>query len=250
LSDLYVRQARDYLSHRGGQVLVKSPVAHLEMAGKEVSAVVLRDGARLVSGAYVSAVPPGAFLKMVPPDLRERHALFEKIEQLKFAPIISIHLWFDRALSKSMFAGLLDTQVQWFFNKSRIYRNAKSRGYCSLVISGAHRLIGWDDQRLLTLAMEELRRLFPEARSAVLLRSLVIKEHQATLSPGVGAEALRPGHVSPWRNFFIAGDWTRTGLPATIESACVSGHACAELAAQSLSRREAAPPPREPSLRS
>ena len=90
------------------------------------------------------------------------------------------------------------------------------------------------------MSLEELRRLFPAARDAVLLRSLVIKEHMATLSPTVGGEELRAPYVTPISNFLLAGDWTRTGLPATIESACVSGHACAELVMGSGSRSSAA----------
>jgi zeta-carotene desaturase len=156
--------------------------------------------------------------------------VFQNLQRLKPSPIISIHLWFDRAISRRPFVGLLDTHVQWFFNKSEILASSKTReGYVSTVISGAHAFIDWPDTRLLAMALEELRRLFPEARKAALLRSLVIKEHQATLSPAVGCEALRPAHQSPYAKLLLAGDWTRTGLPATIESACVSGHACADL---------------------
>jgi len=112
-----------------------------------------------------------------------------------------------------------------------------------VVISGAHQFIGWKENNLLAMALEELRRLFPRARQAALLRSLVIKEHQATLSPGVGSEALRPAHQSPLEGLLLAGDWTKTGLPATIESACLSGHACADLITQSSAA--IAPEPQE-----
>src|SRR5437879_10684582 len=81
------------------------------------------------------------------------------------------------------------------------------------------------------MALEELKRLFPKVQDTALIRSLVIKEGHATLSPKVGTESLRPGWQSPIQNLWLAGDWTRTGLPGTIESACVSGHACAELVA-------------------
>jgi zeta-carotene desaturase len=155
------------------------------------------------------------------------------LKQLKAAPIISLHLWFDRAITRRPFVGLLDTQVQWFFNRSAILASPQSRqGYVSTVISGAHAFVEWKDSRLLAMTLEEIRRLFPEARQAALLHSLVIKEHQATLSLTVGSEALRPAYQSPFPGLLLAGDWTKTGLPATIESACVSGHACADLIAQ------------------
>jgi len=111
----------------------------------------------------------------------------------------------------------------------------KGEGYVSLVISGAHDFVDWTDKKILSMALEELRRLLPKAQEAALLRSLVIKESHATLSPKVGTESLRPGWESPVKNLWVAGDWTRTGLPGTIESACVSGHRCAELIMRSPS---------------
>ena len=135
----------------------------------------------------------------------------------------------------------MDTHIQWFFNKAKIYKKGKAKqGYISLVISGAHAFADWSDTRLLTMVLEELRRLFPAgAGRRRLLRSLVIKELQATLSPTVGSEAFRPEHQSPVQNLLLAGDWTRTGLPATIESACLSGHRCADIVAKSASSQAA-----------
>lgn len=230
LSDLYAPPAQRFIEARGGRVLLKAPVAQIEHAGDRVTSVLLRDGQRLKADWVLSAVSAAAFLKLIPSRLSEREPVFQRIAQLGFAPIISIHLWFDRSISRSAFAGLLDTHIQWFFNKSRILHGTQSKeGYVSLVISGARRFVEWSEARLLTMALEELRRLMPPAREAVLLRSLVIKEHQATLSPAVGSERLRPECRSPLNRFLIAGDWTRTGLPATIESACVSGRRCADM---------------------
>lgn len=229
LSDLYAHTAKAFIEARGGEVLLKSPVAHLEFQESRVAAVLLRDGRRLEADWIVSSASATGFLRMIPEDVIERHPEFNQVRKLTFAPIISIHLWFDRQISRSLFVGLLDTQVQWFFNKSKILGLKDKPGYVSLVISGAHAFIDWPERRLLPMALEELRRLFPKARDAVLLRSLVIKEHQATLSPVVGSDAWRPAHQSPYDNLLLAGDWTRTGLPATIESACQSGHACAEI---------------------
>ena len=192
--------------------------------------VLLRDGTRLDADAVVSAVPAWALLKIIPDLLVDTEAYFQPLKQLSYSPILSIHLWLDQKITDALFTGLLDTHIQWLFNRSRIHREAKTKeGYVSLVISGAHDFMDWPDAKILSLALEELRRLFPRAKEAVLLRSLVIREAQATLSPRVGGEALRPGHESPIKNLWVAGDWTKTGLPATIESACVSGHRCAEM---------------------
>ena len=253
LSDLYVRDAARFIQDAGGEVRAKSPVQRLIVRHGRVEGVLLRDGTRLEADAVVSAVPAWALLKIVPDLLVETEAYFQPLKQLSYSPILSIHLWLDQKITDALFTGLLDTHIQWLFNKSKILNTphpvlrtslspARGEGggegtgrhdqYVSLVISGAHDFMDWPDVRILGLALEELRRLFPKAKEAVLLRSLIIRESQATLSPRVGGEALRPGHESPIKNLWVAGDWTKTGLPATIESACVSGHRCADMIIQ------------------
>jgi squalene-associated FAD-dependent desaturase len=231
LTDLYVPAAREFIEKRGGKVLTKSPVQRIELRENRATGVALREGGRLTADWVVSTVQAPALLKILPKELAQNEPVFQNLEKLRYSPIISIHLWFDRPITSRKFVGLLDTHIQWLFNKAQIFQKA-TPGYVSLVISGAHAFVDWPEKRLLTLALEELRRLMPEAREAVLGRSLVIKEQTATLSPVPGTEALRPEHQSPIPNLLLAGDWTRTGLPATIESACVSGHACANLIAQ------------------
>ncbi len=232
LSDLYVREAITYIQKSGGEVRTKCPVQRLDIQDGRVEAVVLRDGTRLVADHVIVAVPPPSLLKLLPEEWVVKEAYFRQLQELTYAPIISIHLWFDRAITKDLFVGLLDTHIQWLFNRSRMHRDAKTKeGYVSLVISGAHDFVRWNDNKILSMALEELRRLFPRMKETSLVRSLVIKEYNATLSPKIGTESLRPEWRSPVKKLWVAGDWTKTGLPATIESACVSGHGCAELVA-------------------
>jgi len=242
LSELYVGDSVKYIQDAGGEVRLKSPVQRLEVRRGRVEGVLLRDGTRLGADAVVSAIPAWALLKIVPDLLVDTEAYFQPLKNLAYAPIISIHLWFDQKITDALFAALLDTHIQWLFNRSRIHREAKTKeGYVSLVISGAHDFVDWPDTKVLSLALEELRRIFPKAKEAVLLRSLIIRENQATLSPKTGGEALRPDQESPIANLWVAGDWTKTGLPATIESACVSGHRCAELVLSSFPAVSGAP---------
>jgi squalene-associated FAD-dependent desaturase len=230
LSDLYVRAAKSFIEEKGGEIREKAPVERLVFEGNRVKSVVLRDGVRLSADWVISAVPAASLIRMLPEGAFKKEPAFENIRRLKTAPIISIHLWFDRPISDKTFAGLLDTHIQWFFNKAKIHLDPEtSKGSVSLVISGAHKFIEWPDKTILAMSMEELRRLFPAARNAALVRWMIIKENQATLSPEVGSEPLRPGHQTAYRNLLLAGDWTRTGLPATIESACLSGHSCAAI---------------------
>ncbi len=230
LSELYVKESTRYIESRGGNIRTKSPVQRLDIQNGKVTGVLLRNGERLEADAVVSAVQPWSLLKLFPQDYVAGEPYFEKLKELTYSPIISIHLWFDRAITRHLFAGMLDTHTQWLFNRSRMHVDPKTKeGYVSLVISGAHAFAEWDDKKILSMVLAELKRLFPKAGEAALVRSLVIKESHATLSPKVGSERLRPTPQSPIQNLWVAGDWTKTGLPATIESACVSGHRCADL---------------------
>lgn len=218
LSELYTAAARGYVEGRGGEVRLGAPVAAIDCRRDRCEGVTLKDGTRLTADAVISAVPPTALLPLLPD--------VDWLRPLPTSPIVSINIWFDRPVMAEPFAGLLGTECQWAFNRSMIL-NSPSRGYVALVISAARDHIRRSQQDLVRLAVTDLRRLFPEARSACVTRAFAVKEREATLSPAVGI--LRPGQKSPARNLFLAGDWTDTGLPATIESAVVSGHRCAEL---------------------
>jgi uncharacterized protein with NAD-binding domain and iron-sulfur cluster len=152
--------------------------------------------------------------------------VFTNLLALRPAPIISINLWFDRALTDLDFVALRGTTVQWLFNRDRI-PGAGEHG-AALVLSGAHEHISRSKEELLTVALRDLGELFPAAHEAKLLHSLIIKERFATFSPCVGVDSLRPPARSPVRGLFLAGDWTATGLPATIEGAVRSGDAAAQ----------------------
>ena len=226
LSDCYTEAARTYIQSRGGVVEF----------GRRVESLIVRDGVcdgvRFVDGslsedkAVISAVPWHEIVRMLPSELLRAEPYFTSILSLRPAPIISITIWFDRAITDLEFAGMRGTTIQWLFNRAKIAASG-GHGY-SLVLSGAHQHIARSKDELLKVALDDLAQLFPEARTAQVLHSLVIKERFATFSPAVGIDALRPAAESPVRGLTLAGDWTATGLPATIEGAVQSGYTAAE----------------------
>ena len=149
------------------------------------------------------------------------------------APITTIHLWFDREVCDLDCAALLDTRIQWVFNKSRIRRGKAARGsYLELVISASWPELPLTRQQILASALAELARFFPAAARATLLRSAVLKEARATFSVTPGLDAFRPPQTTPWPRLYVAGDWTATDWPSTMEGAIRSGR----LAAGALAR--------------
>jgi zeta-carotene desaturase len=132
-------------------------------------------------------------------------------------------------VTNSAFTGFIGTTTQWLFNKRRIFaqRGEAHPGYLSFVISGARKLIDRSSQEILDIVIGDLHAMIPASRDARVVKSLVLKEKNATMAPDLRSHELRPTVKSPIPNFFLAGDWIRSELPATIESAVISGRAAA-----------------------
>jgi zeta-carotene desaturase len=137
---------------------------------------------------------------------------------------VTVNLWFDRPVTSSTFVGLPGRSMQWVFDKRALF--GESTSHLSLVSSGAGALVNSSNQELVDLALDELKAAMPPVRSATLRRAVVVREKRATFSVAPGQPA-RPRTATPVPGLFLAGDWIDTGLPATIESAVVSGHAAA-----------------------
>ncbi len=218
LNDLYAEQARRIIEKGGGRVVLNRPVKGLEVQGRRVRALRFADGTQLETDAVISAVPPSALLKILPDPAAAGEPLGRALPSFDTSPILSVNLWLNQPLTDSLFVALIGCRYQWLFNKAAILRLAGVQAnYISLIISAATDFIDRSNDELVRIAMEDLRSCFPR-----------VKELQATVSLTVETERLRPGPRTALENLFLAGDWTATGLPATVESAVVSGEACGE----------------------
>jgi zeta-carotene desaturase len=144
-----------------------------------------------------------------------------------------VHFWFDREVMREPFVTLLETNTQWIFNKTALYGSGNgtepSKGqYLQLVISASYGLLQKPRQEIIDLCLAEVRNALPRARDAKLLKATVIKEAAATFSPQPGVDQWRPIQQTKIRGMFLAGDWTKTGWPATMEGAVRSGYLAAE----------------------
>jgi zeta-carotene desaturase len=167
---------------------------------------------------YVVALPPEKICGIAP-DLRVDASWVEH------SPITGIHLWFDRQVTSLPHGALLDRTLQWMFNK-------KDGRYLQLVVSASRDLVAMPRNEVIALALRELAEFFPAAKDARLERSHVVKELRATFSAKPGMEALRPCAATRAPNVFLAGDWTKSGWPATMEGAVRSGYIAAEAVAR------------------
>ncbi|MGH7986475.1 MAG: hydroxysqualene dehydroxylase HpnE [Candidatus Binataceae bacterium] len=231
LSDLYCGAAQKFIESRGGVIACRAIVEGFEFdSGGALAAVRLRDRGRLAASHFIAAVPPAQLLRLLP-EAAIADPFFSQLNQLGSSPIICVHVWLDREVTDFAFVGFIGTTTQWLFNKRRIFARHGERhpGYLSFVISGARQLLDKSNEELLALVMEDLRRMISGARDAKLVKALVLREKHATIATDPASDAVRPPSATPITNFYLAGDWIQTGLPATIESAVASGHAAAKL---------------------
>ncbi|MGD1043763.1 MAG: hydroxysqualene dehydroxylase HpnE [Bacteroidota bacterium] len=242
LSELFVDPAVQFIKSHGGDVCTGIGVESMILEGTHVQSVRTSAGKNLRAELFISAIPWYSFEEILSTNHYTSILGDDKEDVIsdnhlkgsfRSSPIISIHLWLDREITNLDFAALLETRIQWLFNKSKLLNEKKEvtaiRQYLSLVISGAQEFIKLNKKQLVEIAMEDLRCVLPQARDAKVIHSLVIKEKRATFLPSPGLEALRPNVRTKFENLFLAGDWTATGYPATIEGAVVSGRTAAAL---------------------
>ena len=165
---------------------------------------------------------------------------FAGLRALGASPIVSIELWLDRVAVDRAMVGLRDSEVEWVFDKGRLFGREGEPQHLAFITSAAVRTSVRPNAELASLAETALRRYFPAMAGATVTRSLVMREAEATFSCGPEAEAARFGPHTPVRGLYVAGDWTNTGLPATIEGAVRSGVRAAEEAASALRTRPSA----------
>jgi uncharacterized protein with NAD-binding domain and iron-sulfur cluster len=177
----------------------------------------------------VAAVPQGVLPGLLPGEVVEREPVFSNLSRLQTSPITGVHLWFDRKVMSEPFLTVLEHTTQWIFNKTDLYGGADDGGqYLQLVISASYGLVPRSRQEIIALCMEELSDVLPLVPEARLVKGTVVKETEATFSPGPGSDQWRPSQKSPIGGLFLAGDWTATGWPSTMEGAVRSGYLAAE----------------------
>jgi zeta-carotene desaturase len=227
LSQLY-GEAANYIQARGGNVHLRAAVDSVLASDEGMTVCV---GGEEIPAEYAILATPFNAIEKLLPDTPELEPLREQTHFFSTAPITGIHLWFDREITPLEHAVLLERTIQWMFQKSKILatrRDEQNGSYIELVVSASKSLVDKPRAEIIDLGVRELAEFFPVVREATLIKATVIKEVHATFSPVPGSDAHRPSHTTPWPRLFLAGDWTSTGWPSTMEGAVRSGYGAAE----------------------
>jgi squalene-associated FAD-dependent desaturase len=234
LGRLYGDELLAWLGRHQVEVSFLRGARKLRVQDTRVAALETRQGEALYADWYVSAVPFDRLLDLLPEDVVQHHAYFNNLRNLESSPITSVHCWFDRAATELPHVVLIDGVGQWVFNRGE---TTPGEHYLQVVVSAARQFRGLGHDEIERRVVSELRRLFPPLADAKLLRARVVTEHAATFSAVPGVDRWRPAQASPLNNLLVAGDWTATGWPATMEGAVRSGY----LAAEALLKRAGQP---------
>lgn len=236
LSELYAG-AEQFLKQNRGEVVFNAGVESAAW-DEETSQWTLETRAGALMADYlVLALPFESTSKLLPkmPPAEGADSLAAKIEKHLHGPICSVHLWFDREITPLEHAVLLDREIHWMYNKSRLQPWRKTKGsYLELVVSASESFAALSREDAIDLSMRELAEFFPAVATAKLEKAALVKEVRATFTVPPGIDASRPGSTSPWPNCILAGDWIATGWPSTMESAARSGHLAAEAVCAAL----------------
>jgi squalene-associated FAD-dependent desaturase len=233
LADLY-DGCRDAIVRKGGEVRMRANVREIRVKNNQFAGAVLADGTEITADACICSVPQNEILELLPAEFTGPGTALEGVRQIKTSPITGVHLWYDRKVMSEPFLTLLDHTTQWVFNKSELSAHdagaKKEDGgqYLQLVISASYDMVPRSRQEIIDLCVRELADVLPATKDAKLVKATVVKEVNATFSPTVGVDRYRPSQQSPVKNLVLAGDWTRTGLPSTMEGAVRSGYLAAE----------------------
>lgn len=186
--------------------------------------------------AVVAAVPPPALLDLLGDERRARPP-FAALERFGASPIVSVEMWLDRVVVDRPMLGLRHGEMEWVFDKGRLFGREGAPQHLAFIVSAAYRSAAKTHAELVRAAEDALRRSFPAMAGATIERAIVRREPLATFASSPEVEPLRPGPDTPVAGLFLAGDWTDTGLPATIEGAVRSGERAARHARAWLARR-------------
>ena len=234
------KPAGKLLEERGATLLlgdsvrrvVASPGAKEEGHWGRVDAVELASGRRIVGGEFISALPFSALLRLLPPEVSGRE-FFAGIGRLEWSPILNLHVLYDRPVMSLPFCAFVDSPLQWVFNRSGIAGSPSGGSQLvTISVSAAWDYVELSREELVPMFLAEMARAFPDAEADRALNVTVVKQREATFRCLPGAARLRPGPVTPFSNLFLAGEWTNTGWPSTMEGAVRSG----QLAARSVNQ--------------
>jgi squalene-associated FAD-dependent desaturase len=247
LGELHGRAAADLLGRLGAQVRLGAKATAIEPGQAGGFGVrVAADGAHDTAGQQDETISADGVILAVPPGPAARLAAAAgaagaaRWDGLGSSPIVNVHVVYDRQVTDLPFAAAVDSPVQWVFDKTRV-SGLRSGQYLALSQSAADEYVDVPVAALRDRFLPALQALFPAAAAASVTDFFVTRERRATFRQAPGCGALRPGTATSLPGLLLAGAWTDTGWPDTMEGAVRSGHTAAQELIHALAAHAAGP---------
>lgn len=218
LSKLFVEPAINYLNKKGSNIYLSERVESITIENNSIKEVITNKRIIKDYDKVVFAIPTYALSKIIKKEF---------LEQVKYSPIISAHYKLNKNLFTDSFYSLVNSPIHWIFNKG---------SYISITTSAAELLIDLTEEEISKIHIEEICKYFPEFDQKQIVSYQIIKEKRATFILSEEFETIRTKNTLGINNAFLAGDWTNTRLPSTIEGAIKSGKSTADQIFSSLNR--------------
>jgi len=234
LATLFGQRVPQWLQRHGISVRSGAAVRDLLIEGNRATHVVLNDGTKIAADHFIIAVPWHQLERTLGESAMRVVPNIERFREIPSAPISGVHLWLDRPITELPHAVFIDRLSQWMFRRGETGPQAAPQEesprehYVQVVISASRGLAGRERESVIEEILDDLRASFPQAREAKLLRAKIVTDPWAVFSVTPAVEQLRPNASTALENLFLAGDWTRTGWPATMEGAIISGQRAAQ----------------------
>ena len=241
LGEIWVENCLSYIRDKGGEVALGKAVTSIEVADREIKSVTVNDAEKYDADLYVSAMSPYSLRRLLPDECYDLE-YFRDLLSFQMAPSLSIQIWFDTKLT--------DIDCTFFSNECVFNTYAdlsnvlphifKGGSMLEMVISPADPVQGLPDQVIFDLCIEQINDVFPAARQAEVRKWKVVRERQGVYRASPGMEKHRPFQRSPFSNFYLTGDYTKTHVSSGgMEAAIWTANKCAELIAMDkLGRHE------------
>ncbi len=227
LSTVMGTPMKDKLVDCGVSLVLGKQVLDLKHSKGVITELKLSDGQKIKADFYISAIPPFALMSLLPNSLKKTELGLAGTHD--FSPIINAHIWYDKTVADFEWTAFINSPLQYVFNRSVISNLDQEGTYLTISISGASEFWSKTKEQLKELLVDELNKCLPLTASAKIKRFIIIKEQRATFRNLPGASINnRLKSATPLDNFYLAGDWTDTGWPSTMEGAVISGNLAAK----------------------
>jgi squalene-associated FAD-dependent desaturase len=228
LSTLVGENAKNFIESNGGEIRTGIDVESLHIERGQITGV-RTTGDELIEGeAVVSAVPAAAMNSLIPGGSDGQDDFFTPAESVRTAPIVAVHIWYDRPVLTEKFVATLDSPLQWVFNDTDLKSRNEAGQHVVISLSGAWEWQDRSKQELRDIFTLEMEKAFPAAGKAKITKFTIVKMLEATFRVEPGSQKRRLSQRTPLPGFYLASDWTDTGWPSTMESAVRSGNLAAE----------------------